>query len=148
MFDFVRRNTKVLQFILFLLIFPSFVLFGVEGYSRMNDKGAVVARVDGRDIRQAEWDAAHKTESDRLRQQMPTLDAKLLDSPEARYATLERMVRDRVIGAAARAELAGQGISLLGPEDAPVVVAVEVSFCHQVGDAVVGAVIEQQGADE
>ena len=52
MFDFVRRNTKVLQFILFLLIFPSFVLFGVEGYSRMNDKGAVVARVDGRDIRE------------------------------------------------------------------------------------------------
>jgi peptidyl-prolyl cis-trans isomerase D len=32
---------------------------------------------------------------------MPTLDPKLLDSPEARYATLERLVRDRVIAAAA-----------------------------------------------
>ncbi len=102
MFDFVRKHTKILQFVLFLLIFPSFVLFGVEGYTRMSDKGAVVAQVDGKDIRQNEWDAAHKTESDRLRQQMPTLDAKLLDSPEARYATLERMVRDRVIGAAAQ----------------------------------------------
>jgi len=32
---------------------------------------------------------------------MPTLDAKLLDSPAARYSTLERIVRDRVIAAAA-----------------------------------------------
>jgi peptidyl-prolyl cis-trans isomerase D len=32
---------------------------------------------------------------------MPTLDPKLLDSPEARYSTLERLVRDRVIAAAA-----------------------------------------------
>ena len=32
---------------------------------------------------------------------MPTLDVKLLESPEARYATLERLVRDRVLAAAA-----------------------------------------------
>lgn len=101
MFDFVRKHTRILQFVLFLLIFPSFVLFGVEGYSRMNDKGPVVARVDGHDIRQSEWDAAHKAEVDRLRQSMPTLDAKLLDSPAARYATLERLVQERVIHAAA-----------------------------------------------
>jgi peptidyl-prolyl cis-trans isomerase D len=31
---------------------------------------------------------------------MPSIDVKLLDSPEARYATLERMVRDRVMSAA------------------------------------------------
>ena len=31
---------------------------------------------------------------------VPGVDAKLLDSPQARYATLERMVRDRVITAA------------------------------------------------
>jgi peptidyl-prolyl cis-trans isomerase D len=33
---------------------------------------------------------------------MPSLDPKLLDSPEARYATLERLVRDRVLAAAAK----------------------------------------------
>ena len=32
---------------------------------------------------------------------MPNVDAKLLDSPEARYATLERLVRDRVVALAA-----------------------------------------------
>jgi peptidyl-prolyl cis-trans isomerase D len=102
MFDFVRKHTRILQFVLFLLIFPSFVLFGVEGYNRMDDKGPVVARVDGADIRQTEWDAAHKAEVDRLRQSMPTLDARLMDTPQARYATLERLVRDRVIHAAAQ----------------------------------------------
>jgi len=71
MFDFVRKNTKILQFVLFLLIFPSFVLFGVEGYTRMSDRGPVVASVGRDDIRQSEWDAAHKQEADRLRQQMP-----------------------------------------------------------------------------
>ena len=104
MFDFVRRNTKVLQFLLFLLIFPSFVLFGVEGYSRMNDKGAVVARVDGRDIRQAEWDAAHKQESDRLREQTPSLGPKPRAPPEARRGPLDRLVSAR--GTAAAAETA------------------------------------------
>ena len=102
MFEFVRTHTKILQFILFLLIFPSFVLFGVEGYSRMSDRGAVVAQVAGQDIRQSEWDAAHKLEADRMREQLPMLDAKLLDSPEARQSTLDRLIRDKVIAAAAQ----------------------------------------------
>ncbi|MEY2618703.1 MAG: hypothetical protein RL522_1705 [Pseudomonadota bacterium] len=102
MFEFVRKHTKILQVILFLLIFPSFVLFGVEGYSRMNDRGATVAKVDGSSIHQSEWDAAHKTEADRMREQLPMLDPKLLDSPEARQATLDRIIRDKVIAVAAR----------------------------------------------
>jgi peptidyl-prolyl cis-trans isomerase D len=101
MFDFVRKHTRVMQFILFLLIFPSFVLFGLEGYNRFNEKGEAVAKVDGVEILQGDWDATHKQEVERIRQQMPNLDAKLLDSPAARYATLERMIRDRVIAAAA-----------------------------------------------
>lgn len=101
MFDFVRKHTRIMQFVLFLLIVPSFVLFGLEGYNRSNEKGGAVAEVDSVEILQGEWDAAHKQEVERIRRQMPTLDAKLLDSPEARYATLERMVRDRVVAAAA-----------------------------------------------
>lgn len=101
MFDFVRKHTRIMQFLLFLLIFPSFVLFGLEGYNRFREKGEAVAKVDGREILQSEWDAAHKQEVDRLRQQMPNVDARMLESPEAKYATLERMVRDRVLAAAA-----------------------------------------------
>jgi peptidyl-prolyl cis-trans isomerase D len=102
MFDFVRNNTKIMMGILFLLIIPSFVLFGLEGYSRFNDKGAVVAKVNGNKINQSDWDAAHKREVDRIRASMPNIDAKLFDTAEAKYATLERLVRDQVITAAAQ----------------------------------------------
>jgi len=100
MFDFVRNNTKMMMGLLFLLIIPSFVMFGIDGYSRFKDQGAVVAQVNGSKITQAEWDNAHKREVERIRVSMPNIDGKLLDSPEARYATLERMVREQVLVAA------------------------------------------------
>lgn len=101
MFDFIRKHTKVTMALLFLLIVPSFILFGLDGYNQSRDKGAVVAKVDGKDIIQSEWDQAHQREVERLRVTMPSLDPKLLDSPEARYTVLERLVRDRVIATAA-----------------------------------------------
>jgi peptidyl-prolyl cis-trans isomerase D len=100
MFDFIRKHTKITMGLLFLLIVPSFVLLGLNDHNRSGTTAAV-AKVDGRDITQAEWDAAHRNEIDRLRASMPNLDPKLLDSPEARYTTLERLVRDRVFSAAA-----------------------------------------------
>ena len=104
MFDLVRKHTKILMFLMFLLIIPAFILVGVDGYRKMNDTGAAVARVGSQDITQSEWDAAHRNEVDRIRASMPTLDPKLLDSPEARYATLERLMRERVLQQAAEKE--------------------------------------------
>ena len=101
MFDFVRQHNRIMQFLLVLLIFPSFVLFGIEGYNRFHDKGAVVASINGQDITQADWDNAHRAQVERMRNAMPTADIKIFDTPEARQATLDRMVRDRVMQAAA-----------------------------------------------
>lgn len=101
MFDLIRKHTKVTMALLFLLIVPSFVLFGLDGYNTSREQSVAVARVDGKEIIQSEWDRAHQQEVDRLRSSLPSLDVKLLDSPQARYATLERLVRERVIAAAA-----------------------------------------------
>lgn len=101
MFDTIRDHKKFLMGFLLILIIPSFVLFGIEGYSRFNEGGPPVATVDGKDITRMEWDRFHQEESQRVRQAMPQIDAKLLDSEEARYATLERLVRQRVVAAAA-----------------------------------------------
>ena len=101
MFDFVRKHNRIMQFLLFLLIFPSFVLFGIDGYNRMREKGDVVATVNGHDITQSEWDNAHRVQVERMRNAMPTTDVKLFDTPEAKYNTLERLVRDRLLAAAA-----------------------------------------------
>ena len=102
MFDFVRKHTKVMMFLMFLLIIPAFVLVGVDGFKSLDDGGAAVAKVAGQSITQGEWDNAHKNEVDRLRASMPNLDAKMLESPEARYVTLERLVRERVLSEAAK----------------------------------------------
>jgi peptidyl-prolyl cis-trans isomerase D len=101
MFDFVRKHTRIMQFLLFLLIVPSFLLFGIEGYSRFRENGETVAQVDGQDITQVEWDNAHKQEVERIRASNPKVDPKRLDSPQARYATLDQLVRERVLAVAA-----------------------------------------------
>ena len=102
MFDFFRRHTRALQVVLFLLVFPSFVFFGIQGYSRfVGNEQQVVARVAGQPVSQAELDAALRERVERARRQMPTLDAKLFETPEMRRLALDGIVRDRVTVAAA-----------------------------------------------
>ncbi len=100
MFESIRKHSKIFMVLLFLLVIPSFVLVGIDS-NYFTEKSPVVASVNGQDITQADWENAHKQEADRIRAQAPSVDPKLLDSPQARYATLERMVRDRVYAAAA-----------------------------------------------
>lgn len=102
MFDFVRSHNKLFQFILVILIFPSFVFFGVQGYTQFKDEAsAPVAEVDGRGITRAEWDQAHQRTVERMQRQMPGVDVKLLDTPQMRQQTLDSLVRDRVLMVAA-----------------------------------------------
>lgn len=101
MLESIRKHSKLVMVLLFLLIIPSFVLVGIDS-QYFSGASTVVARVDGKDITEADWDNAHRMESDRLRAEQPDLDGKLLDSPQARYATLERLVRDRVFQIAAQ----------------------------------------------
>ncbi len=101
MFEFFRRYNKIVLALLFLLIIPSFVLFGVERYTHGGSNGEEVATVDGQPITRPDWEAQHRRESDRIRAQMPSIDPSLLDSEAARYRTLEQMVRARVLATAA-----------------------------------------------
>ncbi|OYU27467.1 MAG: peptidylprolyl isomerase [Burkholderiales bacterium PBB2] len=103
MFDFVRKHNRLFQLLLLILILPSFALVGIEGYtSFMDGANKSVATVAGQKITQAEWDAAQREQADRLRRQMPNVDPKLLDSPEARREALDGLVRERVLQAAAK----------------------------------------------
>ena len=102
MFEFIRRHTRLLQAVLVLLIFPSFVFFGIQGYSGFGDVSQrAVATVDGRKITQADWDLAHRNQIERVRRESPGIDASLFDGPEMRRQTLEALVRERVMLAAA-----------------------------------------------
>jgi peptidyl-prolyl cis-trans isomerase D len=102
MFDFVRNHSRLVLGIMVLLIFPSFIFFGIQGYTRFTDNAnTTVAKVDGQAITRAEWELAHQRNIERLRQQRPDLDARLLGTPQLRRETLEGLVRERVLFAAA-----------------------------------------------
>lgn len=105
MFEFVRQHNKLFQFILLILILPSFAFVGIEGYTNMmGGANTGVASVDGRKITQGEWEAAQRQLADRIRSQNPSVDPKLLDTPEAKHQALENLVTERTLQAAAQHE--------------------------------------------
>lgn len=70
MFESIRKHSKIVMIFLFLLIIPSFVLVGIDR-NYFSEKSPVVARVDGNNINQTDWDNAHRMETDRIRAQSP-----------------------------------------------------------------------------
>jgi peptidyl-prolyl cis-trans isomerase D len=102
MFDFFRKHMRLMQFLLVLLIFPSFVFFGVHSYSGSGSgDNPVVAKVAGQNITRTEWEMAQRQQMERLRAQMPNFDPKLFDTPEMKRKSLDAVVRDRVMMVAA-----------------------------------------------
>lgn len=85
-----------------ILVIPSFVMFGIEGYTRFNESGQKVAQVAGRSITQQEWDAAHRRYADNLLANSPNTDRSQLDSEQARYASLQRLLDEQLLGVAAQ----------------------------------------------
>lgn len=103
MFEFFRTHTRLALGFMLLLIIPSFVFFGIDGYTRSSDGGnTTVAKVDGVSITKAEWESVHQRAVDRVRRQNPDQGAKSLDTPEVRQEALDGLVRDRVLLAAAK----------------------------------------------
>ncbi len=104
MFDFVRTHSRLMLAVMVLLIFPSFVFFGIQGYSRFTSgESATVASVDGHAITRAEWEREHARNVERARQQSPNVDASMFDTPQMKRETLEGMIRERLLLADAEA---------------------------------------------
>lgn len=101
MFEFVRKHNRILQFALVLVIVPSFIFVGVEGYTSFMNRGQGVAEVNGTPITQTEWDAAHRRQVERMRQQMPGMDPAAFDQPAFKRETLEALIRQQVLRHAA-----------------------------------------------
>ena len=99
MFEFIRKNNKLLTGLLMLLVIPSFILGGLELYQRAVGPGNGVAVVDGKAITQKDWDAVHRERVQQLRASQPGMDDSLLESDFAKYQTLERMVNDYMLAA-------------------------------------------------
>lgn len=97
MFDFIRQHTKLMGFLLALLIIPAFVLFGVGNYSSYQERSEPVAEVGSQTITREMWEQTHQREIERIRESIPGVDIKQLDTAQARYATLLQMVNQQLL---------------------------------------------------
>jgi len=98
MFEFIRTHQRLMQFLLLLIIVPSFAFVGLESYIRMSDREPVVAKVDGQDVSQREWDAAQARQLERFRQMFgDQFNPSMFDTPEARQGTLEGLLAQKAL---------------------------------------------------
>lgn len=98
MLDFVRNNRRLMLLLLLVLVFPSFVFFGVESYSRFMDSSHDLAKVDGRAITAQEVDNVVRDQSERMRQMLGTnYDPRQFEGAQARQQVLDQLILQRVV---------------------------------------------------
>ncbi|MBV8273139.1 MAG: SurA N-terminal domain-containing protein [Cupriavidus sp.] len=98
MLDFVRNNRRLMLLLLLVLVFPSFVFFGIESYSRFMDSSHDAAKVDGRTITVQEVDNVVRDQSERMRQMLGNnYDPRMFEGAAARQAVLDQLIQQHVI---------------------------------------------------
>lgn len=105
MFDSIRKHQRILQFVLLLLIFPAFALFGVSGYQQYISGSDEVATVKGESISRQEFEQAQRRQLENLRQMLGNqIDPKMLDNDAARAEVLESLITQRALLTEAQAQ--------------------------------------------
>ena len=98
MFESIRKHQRILQFVLLLLIFPAFALFGVSGYQKFLSDADEVASVKGEPISRQEFDQAQRRQLEKLRQMLgDQVDPRMLDNDNARKEVLEGLIAQRAL---------------------------------------------------
>jgi len=92
MFDSVRKHQRLLQLILLLLIFPSFVLFGVSGYADFFDQETDLIKVNGKAITTQEVDSTVKRQAERV-----GANSQVAQSLPFRQAVLDELLQQRLL---------------------------------------------------
>ena len=102
MFDFIRNHQRWMQLILLLLILPSFVFFGVQGYSSFISNEPELASVDGKGITLGEFNNARRAQLEQYRTMLGAqFDAAAFDTPAFREQLLNTLIDQRAIAIAA-----------------------------------------------
>lgn len=101
MFEWIREHKRLMLGALIVLIFPSFVFWGISGYEQFVGDSGEVARVDRWPISREAYERAHREQLDRMRQALgaggQALDLGALDTPEFRQSVLDGLIHDRLL---------------------------------------------------
>jgi len=98
MFEFIRSHRRWMQFILLILIVPSFFLVGIQGYDSFMSREPELATVAGQPISRAEFDQAHRNQLDQFRQRLGAqFDPAVIDTPALREGLLNQLINQRLL---------------------------------------------------
>lgn len=98
MFDLFRNHRRWMQFILLILIVPSFFLVGIQGYDSFMNREPELATVAGQPITRGEFDMAHRNQLEQFRQQLGgQFDPALVDTPAMREQLLNQLIDQRLL---------------------------------------------------
>ncbi len=104
MFDFIRTHQRLMQFVLLLIIFPSFVVGGVVGFSSFTGKRPEIAKIGSESIPVDEFNQALRNQLDRMKQAYgPDFDTQLLNTPEMRKDILDGLIARKVVAVETKA---------------------------------------------
>jgi len=93
MFEFIRNNQKIMQFVLLLFIAPAFALFGLEGYNTVSADANALAIVGDYAISPEEFDQVKRQRIEEARAQSgENFDPKVFESPEVNRQLLDTLV--------------------------------------------------------
>ncbi len=97
MFDFIRTHQRLMLLVLVVLIFPSFALIGVSGYTNYVSANKELVRIGDSAITLEEFTNAQRNQLQQLQARMGSaFDPTLLDTAKAREDLLESLI-DRAV---------------------------------------------------
>lgn len=100
MFEYVRTHQRLMQFLLLLIIVPSFALVGISSYVRGEGAETTLAKVAGQTISQQEFDDALRDQLNRMRQRFGAqFDESVFNTAEAKQSVLNNLISQRVLKA-------------------------------------------------
>ena len=105
MFDTIRegRAGKWLTYIIFGLIIISFSLWGVESYVNNIGRSPGIAKVDGTDVSQQEFNNAYQNQIDQMREMLgQNFNSAMVDNPQAKASVLEGVINRHVLAVTAK----------------------------------------------
>ena len=105
MFDFIRSHQRLMQFVLLVLIVPSFALIGVSGYSSYVSGDHDLVKIGKTAVTMQEFERARSNQLRQMQESSPGgFDPAVLDAPAIRTALLESLIDYRVLATTAAQE--------------------------------------------
>ena len=98
MLESFRTHKRLLLIVLFILVVPSFVFFGISDYQSFTQNDVKLASVRKNDITQAQYDQSWRERINQLREQNGSnFNINAIDTPANRQAWLDQMIDNQVL---------------------------------------------------